>query len=87
MTGRFGKIALAAVSALLLFEAAGPVAAQPWGPPGPPSHRWGGPPPPPPPGWGHRRHYRPHCWYEERQVKVWTNHGPRWRVRRIKVCD
>ncbi len=86
MTGRTVKIALAAASALMFVAAVAPASAQPWGPPGPPpSERWGGPPPREP-GWGHRPH-RQRCWYEERRVKVWTDHGPRWRTRQVKVCN
>jgi hypothetical protein len=75
------KFILAVIAGLLLLDTVAPASAQPWGPP------------PPPPPW--ERHHRPgwdrppppRCWMEERQVKVWTDHGPRWRVRRVRVCD
>lgn len=73
---------LALVAGFLVFDAASPALAQPWGPP-PPPPGWG-PPPPPPPRWdGPRRH---RCWIEERRVRVDTPWGPRWRTREVRVC-
>lgn len=73
------KFILAVVTGLLLLDTVAPAAAQPWGPP------------PPPPPW--ERHHRPgwdrpppRCWIEQRRVKVWTEYGPRWRVRDVRVC-
>lgn len=81
MPANMSKFALAALAALLLFDVATPAAAQPWGPPPPPPQwerhhrdRWDRPPPP-------RR-----CWMEQREVRVMTDHGPRVRVRSVRVC-
>jgi hypothetical protein len=73
---------LALFAGLVVFDAASPALAQPWGPP-PPRPGWGGPPPhhrwgPPPP--------RRRCWVEERRVRVDTPWGPRWRMREVRVC-
>ena len=39
------------------------------------------------PGWGWRRHHhRPHCWVEERPVRVHTPWGPRMRYEPMRVC-
>lgn len=73
---------LATLAALFAFDALAPAAAQPWGPP----------PPPPGPGWGPPppRHWGPppprRCWIEERRVRVFTDRGPRWRIREVRVC-
>ncbi len=76
------KILLAIAAGMMLLEAVAPAAAQPWGGPPPPrgwehrrDHGWNGPP----------RHRR--CWVEQRQVRVWTDHGPRMRFRNVRVCN
>lgn len=35
----------------------------------------------------HHRHWRRDCYTERRRVRVMTDYGPRWRWRRVRVCD
>lgn len=35
---------------------------------------------------GSYHHAKKHCWWTHKRVRVWTNYGPRWVWRNVRVC-